>query len=389
MATDPSSHFPVDKSVIVPPAVLAAGATADAMIQALQPPAMLPPQVVQPGAPPQPVVPPQAPDMAALIAAGPPPPAGWTLQAQPVQAPQPQQPQQIVTQPGNDDQTWEQRFRTERGRREAMERNFGNQQGALQQQVNDLMRQLDDVRNGRAPPAGGGPVTIDRNLISAEARKTWGDEMCDFVLETASKIAAASAGQVTQQVDQRLQQSQQQMWQAGQMAMMSMLDERLPDGNGRAGWRIVNDDAQFGNWLQERDGFSSLSRQQILRQAWEANDTETVYRVFAAYMTPQPLPIGQGGPGAPQGGFPPMGGSPQPSQRLPLHNLAAPGPTRQGQASAPGGPEPNYYTQSQIAKFFQDKGRGLYNDTPQRMQFAQAIEVDIFDAQKTGRVVPG
>jgi len=270
-----------------------------------------------------------------------------------------------------------------------MERNFNNQSGALQTQVNDLMRQLDDMRAGRLPAGPGGAPAIDKNVITPEMRKTWGDEMCDFVLDVAGKIVGAQAGQITQHVDQRIQQSQQQIWQAGQMAMMGMLDERLPDGQGRAGWRIVNDDPQFGNWLQERDGFSSMSRQQILQQAWQANDTETVYRIFAAYMNPQPLPAGQGGPGAPQGGFPPNGGMPPPSQRLPLNSLAAPGPTRGGQASAPGAPEPNLYTQSQIAKFFQDKGRGLYNDTPQRAQFAAAIEVDIFAAQKEGRVVPG
>lgn len=384
MATDPAAHYPVDKSVIIPDAVKNAGAVADALMLAAQP--------TPPAPPGQAPIPTTPADIAALIAAGAPPPAGWMVQAPAPGAPQqpPQQPSQHVTQPGNDE-TWEQRYRSERGRREAMERNFHNQQGSLQTQVNDLMRQLDDVRNGRAPAApGGAPPTA---VITPEQRaayvKEWGEEMTTFVLDVAGKIASASAGQVTQQVNQRLQQSQEQLWQAGQIAMMGMLDERLPDGQGRAGWRIVNDDPQFGNWLQDRDGYSNLTRQQILRQAWQDNDTETVYRIFAGYMNPQPLPVGQGGPGAPQGGFPPNGGAPQPSQRLPLHSLAAPGPTRGGTATQPGGPEPNFYTQSQIAKFFVDKGRGLYNDTQQRQQFAAAIEVDIFAAQREGRVMPG
>ncbi len=384
MAFNREAHLPIDASVRMPDSVAAAAAAADALLAANVPGA--------PSAGPTPIGPA-------------PPPAGTVT---PLVAPQPQQPQPVVhgqvippqgdvdpprSQPGTPEASWEQRARSERGRREAVDRQLQGLQG----QVNDLMRQLEQARSGapQAPVGGapGTPIALDPNQIfTAEERaqyeKTWGAEMTQFVLDAAAKIAGRAAGTVTAQVGQQIQSSQEEQWRLANQAMMTSLDSLLPDGNGQAGWRIVNDDPAFISWLQQPDGFSKLNKLQVLQTAWAANDTQTAYKIFAAYMTGmQPLPGGQPDPGStPQA---PHFGAPPASNRLSLNGLAAPGPTRANGAGAPAAPEVNQYRVSEVSQFFSDLGRGVYNDTVDRQRWAKSIEADIYAAQREGRVIPG
>lgn len=371
------SHLPIDKSVILPAAVRAAGAAADAMMAA----AIAPPA----GGPPPPT-------------GGPPPPAGFSQHAQPT-PPQPPLPPQATpapaqpngdpppAEPGTVEGQWQRRAMSWRGQIEADRAAHQREIAGLRIEMENLRAQL--TSGGTPPASGAAPAPVQLALDPAKRAKlveTWGEEMVEAMEGVGRDMASAAMGQVTHRVQEDLGATRQEMWQRDNVAMMSALDQMLPQQGDQAGWRIINNDPDFQNWLQQQDGFSRLTRHQVLLDAWNRNDTQAVYQMFAAYMG-QP-PQGGNGPGT----VPPAphpNGAPQPSNRLPMHQFAAPGPARSAGHGAPVAPDVNQYTQSHIAWFFSQKARGVFNDTPQRQQWAAAIEADIFAAQREGRVVPG
>lgn len=377
MATHPDSHRPVDKSVILPAAVRAAGAAADALLAG----------TVPTGPPP----PPAQPQHGAA-----PPPVGHVAASPPAQAPAPAAapPQQgdgmpPPAEPGSIEYQWEQRYRTLRGRMDAERTGTQREMAGLRAQVDDLMRQRGSAPapTGSAPAQPNTPIDVSK-FITDEDRAQWGDGMAEFIVNKAAAIAAATAGTLQAAVGRELDQTRGDLWARDNASMKTALDQLLPGGNGQADWRVINDDPAYENWLQGADGFSNMTRHQVLLDAWQKNDTQTVYKIFHAYMSgSQPTPAVQV-PGAPGVGLPPSG-QPQPSHRLPMNGLVAPGPARPASAGTPSAPEPNQYRNSEIAKFFTDLGRGLYNDTAERRTWAAGIEQDIFAAQREGRVIAG
>lgn len=372
MPTHPDSHSPIDKSVILPEAVRSAAAAADALLAGQVPT----------GGPPPPA---GHVETTPIPTGAPPPPAGFTQAPAPVPAPAPA-PMVVNGEvlppsaaPGSAEAQWEHRYRSLRGRMDVERAGNQREMAALRAQVDDLTQRVG------LPGASGAPTTVSAGLTPekrAEFEKTWGPEMTQAMIDIASDIATGAANQVRQTVDKRVDQTQQEAWRQANTIMEATLDHMLPGGNGQPDWRVVNDDEGFISWLQQPDGFSNMTKLQILRDAWNRNDTQAVYKIFAAYMGGhQSLPTG-GGPGA-------APASQQPSNRLPLHSLAAPGPTRPASPGAPVESETNQYRVSEIAKFFQDKARGIYNDTEARRRWAAGIEADIYAAQKEGRVIQG
>lgn len=372
------AHLPMDTSVIMPPAVRAAAMQADALMAAsIAPPSGGPPPAAHDFQPPQAPVAQQQP--LPVPTAGPPPPAGWS---QPPMAPQvpaqvtPQAPAPLLpngepapAQPGTTEALWERRARSYHGQMTADRATAQREIAGLRQQLEAVMAQ---ITNGSPAPRNGQASTIALDPAKrAKLVEKWGDEMVADMEEVAGGLANAAMGQVTQRVGTEIQGTRDELHERDRIAMETSLDQMLPD------WRIANDDEGFKNWLQTQDGFSRLSRHQVLLAAYNGNDTQAVYRIFAAYMLPQ----SGSGPDM----TPPV--NPQPSNRLPMHQFAAPGSPRPAGHGAPASPEVNQYTPSHIAWFFAQKARGVFNDTPQRQQWAAAIEADIFAAQREGRVV--
>jgi hypothetical protein len=376
MATDPNAHLPIDQSVTVPAAVRAAGAAADRM--------------------------------QALLAAGEPPPPGTLTvplagkdppfaQAPPLGAEPPtftpatpsqsQAPPQAQPQPNGQMPDWENLYKANQGRLTAERTQTARRIQQLEGQVNDLMSQLQTrgpAQPGVVPPGNGGipPGATEQDL------RDFGPEMMAAIDRIATARAAAAVQPVIQHVDQRAGQTEEQMAMGRQVALEGALDQAYPSGQGVFGWREVNESPQFAMWLQGQDGFSSLSRQDVLNDAHAKGDIPRVLKIFTAFMQQATSPATGQGPGASPGAVPP--GSPPPSQRLPMSAFAGPGPARPAGAPPGGGaPEINYYTPTQIADFFRRKGRGEFNNSADRRAWAEAMEADVFRAQSEGRVVNG
>lgn len=138
-----------------------------------------------------------------------------------------------------------------------------------------------------------------------------------------------------------------------------------------ADWREVNDNPKFHDWLLSPDPLSGLQRQTLLVDAHNNLDLERVVNIFQ--MGKQALGLER----------PPTATAPAKSSNVAkLEKQIAPG--RASVASVPPQQaEKRTWSRPEIAQFFADKQRGKFKG---REAEAQALERDIFAAQREGRV---
>ena len=154
-----------------------------------------------------------------------------------------------------------------------------------------------------------------------------------------------------------LRQDSQRAREAGYYAQIQSL---IPN------YETVNQDPKFLEWLNQSDGLSGRPRQHTLSSAHNSQDARSVANVFNAYISENQKQA-----------QPPMGIQQNQyySQIAPAGGMGGPGPA--GQSSGPS------WTRADIAKFYADKARGLYDG---KQQEAQKLERSIFDATEHGRV---
>lgn len=378
----PHADLPVDTSVVMPRAVREAAARVDAMYQPATPetppaapaaPPAPPAQVEQPGTPTNPS--PNAPPSLEMPGAAAAPPAQPPAAAPAAPAGEPQDPP--PSEPGTPAEVWERRYRSMKGRFDATT----HQMQQLQQRVDTLTQQL----NARPAPATpqpatpGAPAGLPPGFTEQDV-ETWGPDMVAFV----DRIATARAREITGEVSTRVQGVEQAVVGNAHDRMLAHLDAELPSGNSANGWRDINEDPAFADWLNLIDPLAGATRRSMLMAAFEAKDGPRVAAFFKSFISealPAP-PAAQPGPGTPEAPVPPQ------SNRIPLQSLAAPGRARPAAPAQPGTPAPKrIYKNSEIGAFFDAKTRGRYaNEDPAAVL---AMEQDIFRAQAEGRVIAG
>ncbi len=295
-------------------------------------------------------------------------------------APQPDgQPPLAAT--AEDEQTWEQRFRSQQGRLEQAMRT--NQQ--LVDRLNDMDKQIATMKVRGVDPQGDRPpaaVPISKpKLITAEEAAEYGDEFLTVVGKRAKEEFSPeleSLADRLKRLEGRVDGVGSVMEKTQQQDLYSGLSSAVPD------WRAVNKSDDFKLWLQQPDPFSGRRRHDMLKEAFSRQDGNRVVAFFRGFLTEAaglpPTPQGNG-PSAPPLASPQGqgNGSGKPS----LADFAAPGRARSAPQQLP--PDKPTYTQAQIAKFSADKLMGRYRG---READAEAIERDIFQAQHEGRIHP-
>ena len=163
---------------------------------------------------------------------------------------------------------------------------------------------------------------------------------------------------------------QQQTVQNARQTMLEQLDSALPN------WREVNGNQEFLGWLENVDPYSGNKKLDMLRQAFEGNNTARVMAFFkgflnenAAFTTSQ---------------------SPAPTQAEPkvgLETLVAPGRASDGDdpRAQEGNVNGKVWTSAEITGFYRDVQRGKYQSNPVERE---RLERDIFLAQQEGRLAP-
>ncbi len=263
---------------------------------------------------------------------------------------------------------WYRRAMSYRGRFEQSQ-GFLNQAGA---RIAELERGQPSTVTPPAPPAEETDEEFARRAgVTEEQMEMWGPDMMGAIRKMATMVAAPLAQQVTATTRQVAITEQEKMW--------NLLDKEVPD------WEPLNRDPIFLGWLSLPDPASGVRRKDLLVQAFEGNEGPRVAFIFKAFKTE--TGIRPATPAVPTTPVPP--GTPPgtpPSNRVALQDLAAPGRPR---ASTPANGEADeraLYTETQIAKFFHDKQKGVYRG---REAEADALERDIFKATSEGRIVPG
>lgn len=349
----------IDPDVKVPEAVKRAAAAAEAAQLAAYPD-----QVKAAAEPP----PPQGKD--GIVIAEPPPAPPVTPQGNEAPpAPAAPEPAPVKMPAPADEQTWEQRFKSERGR-------HATTQTQLQQAIErltSLENVIHDIQQTRAAPA---PTPAPQppaptRLVSEKEEDEFGTEMLDVMGRRAREIVSPELTAMRAEMEdlkQRLTGTVQRVTRNARQDMLNSLDTRMPD------WRQVNEMAEFKAWLALQDPYFGVNRHSALLQAFEQNDTPRVLNFFKGFVselaatTPaQDLPAAL---------------SPPQSAKPGLETLAAPGRARTpAQTSVPA--EKQIITTADINAFYNAKARGMY--VGREAEF-NALEQELFKAQREGRV---
>lgn len=248
---------------------------------------------------------------------------------------------------------------------------MGTQLASLQSLVGTLGQQQQ-----AAPP-------VPARLVEDKEIKEFGSDLYDFIQRVSEQTVLPKIGAMVEQrvapVAQQVQQLgpqvgavQQQQAQSAQDRVYMELDRIVPD------WESLNNTPEFTAWLSQRAPYTRASRGAILAQAFQNGDAPQVAEFFEGYRKenavvspPAPTP-----PAAPASATPAVS----------LVALAAPGTGNGGPATgAPNEAGGRIYTVADISAFYRDVQRGAFRG---RVADAQAIEKDIFLAQKQGRVRP-
>lgn len=281
-------------------------------------------------------------------------------------------PSQEVTHrdPEENNETYAQRWRSLQGIHSATQRKLEE----ATQRANSLEQLLSQMQNAKLDQSIPQPA---RHVTEKDVSE-YGGDMVEFARRVSREEIAPLAQAVRTllaKVDQlqgvvpTVQTVAAVQAQTAQERFYDALTARVAD------WRAVNGNPKFHDWLLDMDPLSGLQRQTLLMDAHNSLDVERVVNIFE--MGKQALGI----TAAPAASATPAPVAPK-SNVSKLERMVAPGRANAA-TTPPQQAEKKQWTRAEIAKFYTDKSRGVYKG---REAEAQALERDIFAAQREGRV---
>lgn len=350
----PESRLPIDPNVKVPAAVLRESARSDAIHkQAYHPNA---PAAPAPSDPPAPA--PAAPPAPAAAAPAPAPAAPVTPTGNEPPAPEP-----------ND---WEGRYRASEGRLQQARNTINQQQttiSGLEGRVASMERIMSTMQTAPAPAPVTPPELRASSFVTQEDRETFGEDLLAAARRAAREEFDADRQAMQAEID-NLKKGVGTVTSVvvgnARDKMLGDLDVSLPN------WRQQNKDPNFLAWLRLQDPFSGGIRSELLRQAFEANETQRVLAFFKGFLSEEAT-VAPAAPAAPtsQGG---------PS----LEDFAAPGRAKTEALTPTGDPSAKpIIARAQIAQFYRDVNAGKWRG---RDEEKRKTEEMIFAAERDGRI---
>ena len=207
--------------------------------------------------------------------------------------------------------------------------------------------------------------------LTAEEIADYGDDMIAVVKKAAREEfepQVASLQSENAQLRNLLGGMQQQTALSARDSMLQALDNEASIGN----WREINGHPDFLAWLENVDAYAGQKKLDMLRQAFESNNTSRVMSFFKGFLnenaayTPTPTP---------------STAEPQ----VNLDTLVAPGRATEGgeNRAQDGAPSGRVWSGADISEFYRDVNRGVYRDKPEERA---RLEADLFLAQDQGRI---
>lgn len=335
-----SAKKQIDETVRVPAAVAAAAARADEVYKQAYP---------TPSAP-------------AEVPAETPAPAPTTTEV-PSAAEVP-----VITREGNaapqvDD--WEHRFKSMKGRFDRAQ----EQVRSLSEQISSLQSVIATMQQPEAQDRTPVELRAER-LLTPEEVENYGEDFLNVVGKRAKEQLSPEVHELKQQLSElqaRLQGVTGAVMQDARSKLITNMDEKCPR------WRELNDDPNFVAWLGLPDPYSGAIRHELLKGAYEQNNTPRVLAFFNGFLAEEAAT-------APAETVEPDQVQAPNAGKVPLEALAAPG--RAKSAAHPPAEKP-IITRRQISQFYIDLAAGKYRG---RETEAQTLERQIFDAQREGRI---
>lgn len=264
---------------------------------------------------------------------------------------------------------WKHKYDVLQGKYNAEVPRLQQQNDGLTGRINDLEAQMANFATQIAEP---GETITPSTLLTDEEREDYGDDMIAVVKKAAREEfepMIATLQQENGQLRALLGGMQEQTVQSARDTMLSTLDTE------QANWRELNQNPEFLGWLENVDPYNGMKRLDMLRQAFEGNNTTRVLAFFKGFLNenaayaPTPTP------------------SPAAEPQVNLDTLVAPGrATEGGEARAQeGAPQGRTWSGAEIKQFYADVNRGVYRNNPEEQA---RLENDLFLAQPQGRIVP-
>ena len=283
------------------------------------------------------------------------------------QAPAPRQEEQSAAGDKDEEETYEQRWRSLQGMYNAEVPRLHAERRELTNRVQQLEQLLASMT---AKPSEQAETPAEK-LITEQDIEDYGDSI--DVMRRVFREEAGALKQENAQLRQMLQQMQanvvpkvQQLSQrqavSSEQAFWAELQTAVPD------WQDINTSREFQSWLLEVDPLTNVPRQTYLEDAQRNLDARRVVNFFTAWKG--------------QAGVPNARSTRTAQSASELEKQVAPGRGRSGGNKTAG--EPKTYTQEDIKRFFTDVQKGKYKGKETERD---RIERDIFAAQREGRIV--
>jgi len=268
---------------------------------------------------------------------------------------------------------WEHRFNSMKGRHDKAQESIKQ----MADQITNLQNVLATVNSA---PAQGVPRELQASsLLSPQEVSEYGEEFLDVVGKKAQEATSPLVQELKYEIDNLRQQLGHVGGSIAQNArerMFAQLDQTDMD------WREINKDPRFLQWLALPDTYSGAIRHNLLKAAWDRNDTARSAAFFKGFLAEEAAV--DPARGQPNGSISPQNtyqGNGRTNGKVPLDSFAAPGRAKSAAGTVPAEKPP--ISRSQISHFYAECAAGKYRGNEQEKN---RLERMIFEAQAEGRI---
>lgn len=266
--------------------------------------------------------------------------------------------------PAPQEVNWEHRYKSMEGRYKRAEsdiRALSDQIASMQSLISNLQ-----AREPEATPTELRP----ESFLTPEEVNEYGAEFLGVVAKKAKEELSPEVAALKKQIatlEKRFEVTASSNVARARHDLEATLDQQVPN------WRDINVAPEFHSWLALPDLFSGAIRHELLRAAYEQNNTPRVLAFFKGFLSEEAALAPANEADLDHGATP---------DRIQLETLAAPGRAKTAAASNAPAEKPTF-TRAQISQFYADSASGKYRG---REAEKNRIEAQIFEAEREGRI---
>lgn len=244
----------------------------------------------------------------------------------------------------------------------------------LHKQIRELGNELSSLQGLIASLEKASPAAVDTSAPTGE-RLLKDEEIDDYGEELVSVMKRAAREEIAPELERLQTENAQLKAHVGAADKTRAGDAReavfdaLNATEGLEDWMDINESPEYLRWLQGVDVYSGMSRQDMLSDAFKANDAARVVTFFKGYLKENAAVQPE---------------TPEPVARQPqvdMEALAAPGAPKASATRAPEGKR--MWKQKEISAFYREVQKGTYRGKDSEKH---RIEQDIIKAGQEGRI---